>query len=169
MRKLDVKVSREINATAEQVWQILGPNFLTISEWGGGILSSVNNPEMKIVFDGAPAGGRICNVKGFGDFHEKILHYSDAKREITWSADSPKIPGFVSGLQNAFQIKDTGHGKSIITSNLTSDLKGFRAWLLGGVMKKNFSKTIEAFLSDLAVYAETGEVSAKKKRELERR
>lgn len=92
---LDVKLSKEINTSAEKVWDILGTNFLTISEWGGGIFSSVRYPNVPVNFEGAPAGGRVCDVKGLGKINETILHFSNDKREITWSAESPKIPGFV--------------------------------------------------------------------------
>lgn len=166
MKKLDIKLSKEIDASADNVWEILGPNFLTISEWGTGIISSVDNADASIKFDKAPAGGRICDVKGFGKFDERILHYAHDKREITWSANSPKIPGFVKGLQNAFKIEQLAGEKSKISSNLTADLRGIGGFLLGGQLKSNFQKAIEIFLLDIKVYAETGEVSQRKKREL---
>ena len=166
MGKLDIKESQVINTSADKVWEILGPNFLRISEWGGGILSSVDNPQVKKRFESAPAGGRICNVKGFGQFKETILHYSDEQREITWDAVSDKIPGFLTGLQNAFKIEAIDEKNSKITSNLTADLKGIGGFFLGGKIKKDFSKTIKFFLNDLKIYAETGNISEKKKREL---
>lgn len=166
MKKLDIKLSKEINASADKVWEILGPNFLSISEWGTGILTSVNNPQADIQFEKAPAGGRFCEVKGFGKFEELILHYSHTDKEITWSADSPKIPAFVKGLQNAFKIDDLGPNKSKISSNLTADLTGIMGSLLGGKLKSNFEKTIHVFLSDIKIYAETGKVSPRKEREL---
>ena len=168
MKMLDVKLSKEINTSAEKVWDILGTNFLTISEWGGGILSSVRNPNVPVNFEGAPAGGRVCDVKGLGKINETILHFSNDKREITWSAESPKIPGFVKGLQNAFYIEDLGGNKCKVTSNLTAKLKGIGGLLLKGKMEKDFEKTIGFFLDDLKIYAETDEVSQKKKKEIEK-
>ena len=165
MKNLDIKKSKEISTSADKVWEILGPNFLSISQWGTGILSSVNNPEAKVKFEKAPAGGRFCEVKGFGEFEELILHYSHEEKEITWSADSPKIPSFVKGLQNAFKIEKVNEDKCIISSNLTADLTGIMGFLLGGKLKSSFEKTIEIFLSDIQIYAETGEVSPRKQRE----
>lgn len=166
MKKLDIKLSKKINASPDKVWEILGPNFLSISQWGTGILSSVNNPDADIKFENAPAGGRFCEVKGFGKFEETILHYSHNEKEITWSADSPKIPGFVNGLQNAFKIQTVDDGTSLISSNLTANLTGIMGFLLGGKIKSNFQKTIEVFLSDIKIYAETGKVSPRKAREI---
>ncbi|MFY0689963.1 MAG: SRPBCC family protein [Cyclobacteriaceae bacterium] len=166
MKKLDIKLSKEINASSDKVWEILGPNFLSISEWGTGILSSVNNADAELRFDDAPAGGRVCDIKGFGKFDERILHYSHDDKEITWSADSPKIPGFVNGLQNAFRIEELGENKSRISSNLTANMRGVGGFLFGGKIKSNFEKTIEIFLTDIKIYAETGKVSPRKEREL---
>lgn len=168
MKKLDVKLSKEINASADEVWGILGTNFLTISAWGSGILSSVDNANIPVKFEGAPAGGRVCDVKGFGKFDETILHFSNEKREITWSAESPKIPGFVKDLQNAISIDEIGGNKSRITSNLTANLSGIGGLISKGKMTKDFGKMVEFFLIDLKVYAETGEVSEKKKMEIEK-
>lgn len=166
MKNIDIKLSKEINASSEKVWEILGPNFLSISKWGTGILSSVNNPQAEIKFMNAPAGGRFCEVKGIGKIEEIILHYSHDDKEITWSAYSPKIPGFVHGLQNAFKIEKINEEKCVINANLTAHLKGIMGFLLGGKIEGNFQKTIEVFLKDIKIYAETGKVSPKKEIEL---
>ena len=43
MGKLDIKASIEINASAETAWEIVGPNFINIGDWGPGINKSWNN------------------------------------------------------------------------------------------------------------------------------
>ncbi len=34
MGKLDIKESIEINTSAEKAWEIIGPKFLNIADWG---------------------------------------------------------------------------------------------------------------------------------------
>jgi len=34
MSKLDIKEFVEINTSAERAWEIIGPNFINIGEWG---------------------------------------------------------------------------------------------------------------------------------------
>ena len=41
-------------------------------------------------------------------------------------------------------------------------------FLMGFMLKKNFTKLIRGFLNDWKTYAETGEVSKTKKREIEK-
>jgi len=53
-----------------------------------------------------------------------------------------------------------------VTTNITANLGGIKGVLLGGILKKNFTKLINRFLKDWKTYAETGEVSETKKREI---
>jgi len=75
MGKLDIKESIEINTSAERTWEIVGPNFLNMADWGPGINKSWNNESVPTTFDGAPAGGRFCDFGKFGKADERIVHY----------------------------------------------------------------------------------------------
>lgn len=94
MGKLDIKQTLEVQTNASKAWKIIGPNFLNIADWGRGIHKSWNNDTAR-TFDEAPAGGRFCDVAGFGKFDEKILHFDAERYEITWSARGDKLPKFV--------------------------------------------------------------------------
>ena len=43
MGKLDIKETIEINTSAEKAWEIIGPNFLNIADWGRGMSKSWHN------------------------------------------------------------------------------------------------------------------------------
>jgi len=62
MKKFDIKKSTVVNVSAEKVWEIIGNDFLNISNWVGGINASYSNPAETQILQGAPAGGRICEV-----------------------------------------------------------------------------------------------------------
>jgi hypothetical protein len=166
MRKLDIKESIEIKTSADKAWEIIGPNFLNIAEWGRGVNKSWNNEAVSPSFEGAPAGGRFCDLGKFGTADEQILHYDQIKKEITWSAKVDKMPGFLVGLQNAFTVEELSENTCRVSSNITADLKGLRGLLLGTPIKSNFSKLIKGFLKDWKTYSETGEVSETKKKEI---
>ena len=166
MKKIDIKESIEINTSADKAWEIIGPNFLNISDWGRGVNKSWNNEAITPSFDGAPAGGRFCDLGKFGNADERIMHYDQINREITWSAKVDKMPGFLIGLQNAFTVVELSESTCLVSSNITAELKGLRGLLLGAPIKGNFSKLIKGFLKDWKTYSETGEVSETKKREL---
>lgn len=166
MSKIDIKESIEVNTSADKAWEIIGPNFLNISKWGRGVNKSWDNETISPSFEGAPAGGRYCDLGKFGKADERIVHYDQIKKEISWSAEIDKMPSFLVGLQNALKVEVLSENTCKVSSNLTADLKGLRGSLLGGPIKGNFSKLVKGFLKDWKTYSETGEVSETKKREL---
>jgi hypothetical protein len=166
MGKIDIIKSIEVNAKSEDVWEIIGPNFVNIADWSGGILKSWENKTAERKFKDAPAGGRFCDLGSQGIFEEKILHYNSDKMEITWSAKGKKLPKFVTGLQNALKVKKLNENSCRITTNISANANGFLGFLMGGIMKKQFSKLADGFVITWKNYAETGDVSEEKKREL---
>jgi len=166
MGKIDIKQSIEVNTNAAKAWELIGPNFVNIAEWGPGINKSWKNDSLPSKFENAPAGGRFCDVNGFGKMDERIIHYDSSKHEISWSAEGEKIPGFVSGLQNQLKVEAIGDTTCKVSTNITANTSGIMGALMGGMMKKNLAKLINRFLNDWKTYAETGEVSEHKKRQM---
>ena len=164
--KLDIKESIEVSVAAEKAWEIIGPNFLHIATWGRGVKKSWNNEKLPPNKPGAPAGGRFCDLGKYGIVEETVLHYDQNKKEITWSAKSEKLPGFVKNLQNALKVETTSETTCKVTTNISADAKGLGGLFMGGMIKKNFTKQLGGFVKDWKIYAETGEVSPAKKREL---
>ncbi len=168
MGKLNIRESIEVKMDASKTWEIIGPNFLNIADWGRGILKSGEIESASKKIENAPAGGRYCEVAGMGKVEEHIIHYNSGKYEISWSALGEKIPNFVSDLQNEIKVEEINEGTCKISSNLMANLNGPMGFLMGFMIKKNFSKLIHGFLNDWKTYAETGEVSETKKREIEK-
>ena len=166
MAKLDIKESIEINAVADKAWEVIGPNFLNIADWGRGINRSWINEKTATTFEGAPAGGRFCDLGKFGIADERILHYNHANKEITWSAGSDKLPSFLKTLQNALKVEIIDDNTSRVSTNITADMTGLGGLFLGGPIRKNFTKLLKGFVKDWKVYTETGETSDTKKREM---
>jgi hypothetical protein len=167
MKKLNVQSSTEVSVSADQVFQVIGNDFVNIGSWGRGINKSWENKNIAKKFEDAPAGGRFCEVDGFGTMDERILHFNAKDNEITWSADGKKIPGFVRGLQNEIKVVQLDENTALVTSHITADLKGIGGWLFGGKIQKNFSKVLGGFMTDLKTFSETGEPSNVKKRQLQ--
>jgi len=126
MGKLDIKESIEINTSAERVWEIIGPNFLNIADWGSGVNKSWNNESVPATFEGAPAGGRFCELGKFGKADERIVHYDQAQKEIIWSAKIDKMPSFLVGLQNSLKVERISANTCRASTNITANLTGLR-------------------------------------------
>ncbi len=169
MGQLNIKHTIEMNCSAEQAWEVIGPNFLHISHWGRGVSKSWKNEDVDKEYPDAPAGGRYCEVAGFGQVDEKIIHFDGEQHEISWSAKADKLPGFISGLQNALRVEKIDQHRCRVSTNLTANTSGLWGFLFGPLLKINLSKTVRGFLDDWKVYAETGEVSATKQKERARK
>jgi len=166
VEKLDIKEFIEINTSADKAWEIIGPNFLSIADWGRGISRSWNNESIPPTIEGAPAGARFCDLGKFGVADERILHYDAANKEITWSAQSEDLPGFVKRLQNALNVQPINETSCRVTTHITADLRGIGGLLLGRPIKHNFTKLLKGFVKDWKAFAETGNVSDTKQREI---
>ena len=166
MGKLDIKTSIEINTPPAKAWDIIGPNFVNIGDWGRGVNKSWKNDDVTTSIQGAPVGGRFCDVGNFGIADEKIIHYSEQRREISWSASISKMPGFVKNLQNELTVETITEDTCRVTTNISADLSGIGGFFMGGIIKRNMNKLLKGFVNDWKTYAETGVVSETKKREL---
>jgi len=168
MGKIDVKRKTTIDATVEELWKILSGGFNDVGTWASGVNWSKPNPQATEVLDGAPTGGRICDVPGFGRTDERIIRFDVESHTIGYNATSEKMPGFVSNLQNIWNLREAGPEAARVSSNLTADVRGIRGVVMGPMMKSRFGKAIDRFIEDLRVYAETGEVSEHKRRRQEK-
>lgn len=168
MSNISIKNSVTIHASADRVWEIIATEFLEISKWARDVNDSYDNPSATTVPEGAPSGGRYCEVSGFGKVDEHIIHFDKNKQEIIWTAAADKMPGFVQDLQNAWTIKQVDENTAIVSSHLTANLTGFLGTIMAPLMKLNFSKLVRGFIEDLTTYAETGKVSQTKKKQLDK-
>ncbi|MBL4652912.1 MAG: hypothetical protein JKY53_08630 [Flavobacteriales bacterium] len=63
---------------------------------------------------------------------------------------------------------DLGNNQSALDMEVTMNMKKFAGSLMGGMFKKNLNKLFPVLFSDLKIYAETGDVSADKKKRKEK-
>lgn len=121
---MTIEHSVEVKTNASKAWEVVGPNFLNIADWGVGINKSWENDSIETRFDEAPVGGRFCDIAGFGTFDERIIHYDSTKHEISWSASGENLPKFISGLQNALKVEIIDDNTCQVSSNITAKLNG---------------------------------------------
>lgn len=76
------------------------------------------------------------------------------------------VPGFVLLASNRWAIREVGENQSVAKMNCTIRLTPWLGMLLGSMMKRKVSKNLEEMFQELKAYAETGEVSAEKKKRL---
>ncbi len=131
MKPLNIKKELIVRTHVEKAWEIIGPNFANIADWARGVDKSWENTNVPNTFPDAPIGGRYCDVKGFGKFDERIVHYNVNKHEISWSAQAEKIPSFVSNLTNVITVTAIDETSCRITTSLHAQLSGILGFLMG--------------------------------------
>ena len=164
MGKIDIRRDTTIDLTVEELWRILSDGFSDVGSWASLVNWSKPNPEAIDTLDGAPTGGRICDVPGFGLTDERIIRFDVESHTIGYGVIAEKIPGFVSNVQNIWSLREAGPEATRVSLNLTADVRGIRGIVMGPMMKSRFGKAIDRSIEDLRVYAETGDVSDHKRR-----
>lgn len=153
--------SVQINASADDVWQIIGPGFSEVGKWSTAVDHSDAYGDAQ--YEGAACDGRGCDLsaRGFTSVKEKITEYDAPNRTMAFDVIEG-MPKFVLYTNNRTVITTSSDGKSTAQLQITMHMKPFMGSLLGGMFKKNLSNLIDSALDDLKVYAETGVPSARK-------
>jgi len=168
-KRKEVKMSRsvEVNVSADDLWQIIGPGFADAGKWSTAVDHSAGHGEGK--FDGASCDTRSCDLsaKGFSSVNERITEYDNSNRTLAFEVFEG-MPGFVTNTNNRTVITELGQGRSQAELQITMHMKPFMGWLLGGMLKKNLNNLIDSALDDLKVFAETGKPSGRKQARLKK-
>lgn len=155
-----------VDTHADRVWEVLADEFVDVANWVSGLRGSSPNPRATEVPDGAPAGGRVCEVPGLGFTDERIIIFDPAQRRIGYSVDAEKIPSFVTGMHNVWTLTPDGPDRTTVRQELRADVHGVLGTLMTPLLRLQFSRLLSTIREDLRSYAETGTVSARKAAEL---
>lgn len=95
-------VEKDIPASADEVWELLGPNFVDIVEWStchshsrslkeGEIPKKFHPSKNKAFIRNAPVLGRVVQniFHGKGELAQTITMYVKARKELTYSCAFP--------------------------------------------------------------------------------
>lgn len=155
--KLTVNVSVEIDAPADEVWNVIGKQFAEIEKWSSAIISSEAVP-----FNQVPTGfvasqnsqvaGRKTKSKTL-DATEILVEYSDQEQAFTFV--TAETPSFIVHGQNHTQVSILSPNQSRVTFDIEMQLKGLPR-ILKAVFKKKMTKVMTEVQQDLKQYVETG-------------
>jgi hypothetical protein len=155
-----------INIAAEKLWGIIGPGFMKYDKWATIVDQSTGKGKGK--FEGAHSDERICLVNGQGsnEVTEKILQYSDVKMNLSYEA-TQGMPEMMAKASNEMTVVSTAGNKSIFSANMEWGVHGPLDKKMSKMMEENQRASIDVFLNDIKVFAETGKVSEAKQKRLD--
>ena len=158
-----MKVTRciEIQAAADRVWQVLGPNFADADQWCSAVFSSEARHEGQPL-PGAPAAGRVCETS-IGPAKETVTRYDETAHRITYAAHAEKMPGFVRGLVGDWHVESLPGERSRVTFTMTADLKFPFSLVMPPLMKLQLKPLARQTLEELKHFVETGQPHPRKR------
>lgn len=148
----DLKLTIEIDAPAEVVWDLVGTRFGELSAWANPVYaSSMLEPDL-----------RQC-LTSLGRVHERLLTFDAEGRTLTYEA-TVRPPWMKRGL-NRFAVIPVGERRCRVESRATIEVHPWAMLRMFGQLPRlvRMSRTSD----DLKVYAETGMPSARKQAAIE--
>ena len=157
---MQVHIETEINAPAEEVWQILAHQFADMADWTttlseSRVVEASELPEGLKIAANAPVPARET-TSSFAKAIEVIYEYSEEKMELTFEAAN--LPPILSTAANTQRVVAKGSNKCLLTFDMNIGLKGIFK-ILAPILQRRFQNTMGKVQGELKVYAETGKVA----------
>ena len=150
-----------IEQDVDRVWQVLAHEFDRVSEWNSEVSASTAAPSVPAPI-GAPHGGRVCQV-GVGEITERFTSYSESGRR--YSFDVAGLPSMVARMSNTTTVTPLDARRCEVTLTLSLAFAG-AGRLAGPFVGLQMRRIVARSLDDLKTYLETGDVSARKQKQL---
>jgi hypothetical protein len=165
-----VSTSIDIGATADEVWEVIGPGFARVSNWVSAIAASEATDEARPGATGpgetglgaAPSSGRACSVAslGFDRITEELTAYDPAARRLSYHV-ARGMPAFVIEASNTWQARALPDGRTKFTMDAQVELAGIGR-LVAPFLRVYLSRIGTRTSRDLKAYIETGTPSRAK-------
>lgn len=159
---MQISKTVDINKPADEVWNILGPQYEQADTWASAVFVSRAKTD-KPHLPGAPVAGRVCETS-LGPFNENLVEYDPVKHKIAYSASGAKMPGFMRSLVNSWRVMPNDNASCRVVMQLNADIAQPFKFLMGWMMKSQFNGALSDSIDDLKVYAETGKPSGRKQK-----
>ncbi|NEQ55792.1 MAG: hypothetical protein F6K11_37780 [Leptolyngbya sp. SIO3F4] len=151
---MQIKRQFTVNASADQLWEIMGSQFANVSTWASSIYSSQER-DIGVVHLDAPCAGRVCETS-MGSFQEKILTYEKQRKIISYDAKGDKMPFFVKQLVNNWTFTPLAEGKCKVNMCMEISLLPVFNLLMGPMMRMQMGGVIDQVTEELTYFAENG-------------
>jgi hypothetical protein len=155
----------DVAASIHHLWSITAEDFAGIGSWATSVPRSEARdgpPE-----DQAPVAGRTCavNVPGFSHLDERLIRYEPDNHVFAYRVESG-MPSFVTDATNTWQLTEISPKATRVSMTVKVSARGLVGKVALPMLWLNIRRTLRSVERDLTHYAETGEVSRAKRRQL---
>ncbi|MCP4325583.1 MAG: hypothetical protein GY787_27830 [Alteromonadales bacterium] len=160
-----MKISKKvtIKKSAEEVWAVLGEDFVNASKWMSGANHSFEMKGENLT--GSPACGRVCEVGASKNpiIIDENIHFFNRQQMSFAFEVTPREAGKLPIIKSitSFNVKKLSNSSCEVSCIANVTLKPF-ALLLLPLLKIGFGKNFGNILKDLQFYVETGTVHPRK-------
>ncbi len=151
----------EVDVDAARLWEIVAHDFDRVGEWSSAVQSSGANEEAAVP-DGATVGGRVC-ATDFGDLKETFTAYDEQNRTFTFRVTG--MPSFITLAQNTVEVTPNGQHSSEVSLNIRMETNAVGK-VMGPMFAIKLKNALNTFLAELKTFAEQGELSSRKQKQL---
>ena len=149
-----------VNVPIEKAWDVLGPNYTSVGDWASSVYASAARGGAPAIA-GAPVLGRICQTS-IGPATETLLAYDPKSYRIAYDAHAEKMPGFVKGLQNTWQLRSAGPDMTDVEMTFEMKIAPPFNVLMGWMMRLQMSGLLGKAVEEFKHFAETGKPHPRK-------
>ncbi|MFI1773329.1 SRPBCC family protein [Thalassobellus citreus] len=148
-----------IEASIDDAWEILGPQFQNAQIWASSVKHSeaLNNESL----NGSNTTVRGCAIKGMGEIKETLLSYSPNNYSLSYVVKEG-MPKMVKHASNNWQLIDLGNGKTKLKMKIEMKTGGFMGWMMRGMMKRKMTKLSSQIAEEFKYYVENGKPHPRK-------
>lgn len=157
-----------IDVPADELWALVAHRFADVGVWASSIRSSSASVGTDAPAQAAPVSGRVCET-GLAiapSVTETITAYDEAAKTLTYEGSG--LPRFVVLARNTWQVREHGPRRAQISMDAELELRSLGGRLLALPLRIQLWREGRRMLADLKHYAETGEPSGRKRRQLAR-
>lgn len=151
---MQIKQKFTIDTSADKVWEILGHNFGSVSDWASSVYASQGR-NSGVALQNAPYSGRICET-AIGPFDETLTRYDERNKVISYTAQGEKMPFFVKQLSNNWTVTPLSNNKCQVEMCMEASLLPIFNILMGPMMRMQFSTLLKKTTEELKYFAEHG-------------
>ncbi|MEM7624321.1 MAG: SRPBCC family protein [Planctomycetota bacterium] len=153
-----IKRQVRINASAAEVWRVLGTEFDSVHHWASSVSHSAARTQGRPIGN-APCAGRTCQTD-LGPFTETIIEYDDQRLAVAYEAQGDKMPFFVKRLTNRWAVSGSTTSCTV-EMDMNADLM-LPFIVMSPMMKMQMGKIATFAVEELKHYVEHGEPHPRK-------
>jgi hypothetical protein len=154
-----------VNKPADEIWELLGNDFVDVAKWMAAIPRSVEKTE-GTPLPGAPAVGRLSYMiqKFNGAYQDEVItKYDDATRSLSIYATIEGFPSFapVRGYSSDVSVTPIDENSSTVRWDSVADMR-ILGYLTYRAMKKTMNAGFIRNLEEIKHFVETGQPHPRK-------